>query len=241
MHVWKSIVVIALPLASMWTPAVAQSAAVTPADIRSLQDAIFEAGNDIARLRTGDAALRTELSATLDDLRDDVIYLKVKLRKKEIVTRADVRSVRDGIDGVHRRARGPETVTGAGLGPTSPAPPPPAPTRLAIPAGARIDVRLLSSIEARALPGDVVEAATVSNLVSGGQVVIPAGALVRGEVTQPPPGTIDQPVLVRFTQITVNYETHDVDATIERPATRTQRTATVPIGTVVTIRFDTSR
>src|SRR5437879_3466474 len=88
----------------------AQPSPVTQAEIQQLQDAVFEAGTDLARLRTGDAVLLGQLRPELDDLREEVTYLKVKLRKHEPVSRSEYASVRGRIDEVRRRAVGEETV-----------------------------------------------------------------------------------------------------------------------------------
>jgi hypothetical protein len=56
-------------------------APVTASDIQQLHDNVFEAATDLARLRTGDALLLKGLRATLDGIRDEIIYSKVKLRK----------------------------------------------------------------------------------------------------------------------------------------------------------------
>ena len=69
--------------------------AVTTGDIQRLQDDVYDAGSDLSRLRGRDAALADRLQDDLDELRDEVIYLKVKLRKE-----GDGVAVR-----VHRRAR----------------------------------------------------------------------------------------------------------------------------------------
>ena len=58
-----------------------QSSTVTQADIQRLQDNVYLADRDLSQARSRDAARATQLQAELDDLRDEVVYLKVKLRK----------------------------------------------------------------------------------------------------------------------------------------------------------------
>lgn len=70
---------------------------VTSNDIQRLQDAVYDASVDIGRLRSTDAARADEFQGRLDDLRDELIYLKVKLRK-EGVSRSEYTAVRNGID-----------------------------------------------------------------------------------------------------------------------------------------------
>ena len=92
-------IVIALAMA---LPAHAQTT-VTTADIQRLQDNLALAGNEVAQARSRDTA---RLQADLEDLREEVIYLKVKLRKERSVPRADYADVRDRIENIRSRARG---------------------------------------------------------------------------------------------------------------------------------------
>ena len=72
----------ALLVASFAAPVAArQAASVTQSDIQRLQDNVYQAGNDLSQLRSLDATRATQLQSELDELRDEVIYLKVKLRK----------------------------------------------------------------------------------------------------------------------------------------------------------------
>src|SRR5688500_2246981 len=78
------------------SPAWAQ--AVTQADIQRLQDNTYLAERDITTLRSRDAGRATQLQTELDDLKDEVIYLKVKLRKERSLTRTEFGDVRDRIE-----------------------------------------------------------------------------------------------------------------------------------------------
>ena len=98
----------ALPLLvvlSLAAPAAAQQA-VTQSDIQRLQDNVFQAGNDLQQLRGRDSVRAGDMQTELDDLRDEVIYLKVKLRKESSVTRREYADVRDRIEDLRSRARG---------------------------------------------------------------------------------------------------------------------------------------
>jgi TolA-binding protein len=86
-------------------PATAQTA-VTTADIQRLQDEVYQASTDVSRLRTSDALQAGRLQDELDTLREDVIYLKVKLRKESSVSRAEYTQVRDQLQDLRARARG---------------------------------------------------------------------------------------------------------------------------------------
>ena len=90
----------------MAAPGVAQTAGpITQADIQRLQDEVFQAGSDVQQLRARDAAKAAPLQTQLDDLRDEVIYLKVKLRKDGTLGRSEYTSVRERIDTVRSQAR----------------------------------------------------------------------------------------------------------------------------------------
>jgi hypothetical protein len=103
---------------SLSAPSAAQqNAAVTQADIQRLQDNVYLAERDLSQARTRDAARATQLQTELDDLRDEVVYLKVKLRKERTLARSEYADVRDRIDDLRSRARGDST--SSNVAPTS--------------------------------------------------------------------------------------------------------------------------
>lgn len=85
-------------------PAAAQT--ITASDIQRLQDQVYDASGDVSRMRnsSGDGAAR--LQGELDDLRDEVVYLKVKLRKEGNVNRYDYNDLQNRIQDLRSRARG---------------------------------------------------------------------------------------------------------------------------------------
>jgi len=96
------------------TPVFAQSgnygsaqsgSAVTSTDIQRLQDQVYDAGNEVSRLRSHDAALADRLQSQVDDLRDEVIYLRVKMRKEGSVSRSEYNDVRSRVDSIRSQAR----------------------------------------------------------------------------------------------------------------------------------------
>ena len=115
----------AVALAIIAAPAYAQqSSTVTQADVQRLQDNVYLADRDVSQLRSRDATRATQLGTELDDLRDEVVYLKVKLRKERTLARSEYADVRDRIDDLRSRARGETTA------------PPPATSSSAAPAPA---------------------------------------------------------------------------------------------------------
>src|SRR5436190_22180975 len=94
------IAIAAVVAAALAGPAAAQQnySQVSQADIQRLQDSVFQAGADVQQLKTRDTSRASQLQTQLDDLRDEVIYLKVKLRKEGSLPRAEYATVRDRLD-----------------------------------------------------------------------------------------------------------------------------------------------
>ena len=88
---------------------------MTQADIQRLQDNVYLADRDMSQARSRDAARATQLQTELDDLRDEVVYLKVKLRKERTLARTEYADVRDRIEDLRSRARGDSTAPLRGL------------------------------------------------------------------------------------------------------------------------------
>lgn len=174
--------------------AVGAQAGVSNADIQRLQDEVYQAGADLSRLRTTNAAEAGRLQEELDTLREEVIYLKVKLRKENTVNRREYTDLRDQIQDLRSRARGDARTTAAspsgarGGEPVFDDRPRPStsPTRTqgSIPVGTEIDVRIQSELTSdTAQIEDRFEATTVVDLQQGDRVLVPAGSLMRGLVT----------------------------------------------------------
>ena len=219
------------------TASAQQSSSVTQADVQRLQDNVYLADRDISQLRSRDATRATQLATELDDLRDEVVYLKVKLRKEQSLSRSEYADVRDRIEDLRSRARGdsvssavvpaPPASTGAGTAPrpTSPPEETSSTTRsttdaggLEVPAGTEIDVRLQHALNSgTAQVEDRFEATTVADVSVDGQVVVPSGSGVRGVVTAVEPGTRTNrtsKMTVSFDQLTVNGRSYPVRGTV---------------------------
>ena len=196
-------------------PAIAQ-AQLTTADIQRLQDAVYEAGTDVSRLRDRDPRRAESLQRELDDLRDEVIYLKVKLRKESSVPRAEYVNVRDRIDRLRSDARG-EPARAA-------APPrtPVADTRISateIPVGTEFDVRLQSRLNSgTARVEDRFDATTLVPFERNGRVLVPAGSVMRGVVNSVTPASrgIDRKgeLTLLFDRFTIEGRTYSIRATV---------------------------
>jgi len=222
-------------VAALAVPARAQSTVITNADIQKLQDNVYLAERDINQLKTRDTARATQLQTELDDLSDEVIYLRVKLRKERTLARSEYTDVESRIEGVRTRTRATGTSTStappppastptsapATAPPLPPAPaPPPARTSSAreIPAGTELDVRMSTALNSgTAKVEDRFEATTVVDLVIDGRVLVPAGAVARGVVSSVEPGTRTNRtarMTVTFDQMTFGGRAYPIRGTV---------------------------
>jgi hypothetical protein len=236
LHTHKSAVVRTLGLlallAALALPAAAQTT-IRTADIDRLQSDVFQVERDVSRLRRSDVDAATRLEADLDNLRDEVIYLKVKLRREGNVTRTEFADIRDRLTDLRSRARG-EAARPSGstttLGRDRPTTyPPDRPTTYPddrprgqsdgpIPVGQEIDVRLQTLLSSdTAQVEDRFEATTVVDLYSGNRVLIPAGSTVRGVVRGVDKASRTErkgSLMVAFDQVTINGRNYPMRGTV---------------------------
>ena len=215
------------------TPVSAQTN-VSSAEVQRLQDSIYDASRDVAQLRSRDASAATRLEGELDDARDEAVYLKVKLRKNETVTRNDYLDLRDRIDSIRSRARGdvgtPAATSGAARdtrpstsADSLPPRPPAAGDRTQsntydIPVGSEFDVRLQTSLSSSsAQVEDRFEATTAADLIIDGRTLVPAGSVMRGVVSSvQPAGRLKRKaeMTVTFDQLTINGSSYPIRGTV---------------------------
>jgi hypothetical protein len=231
-----------LLMAVFVAPAAAQtSSSVTQSDIQRLQDNAYQAQGDISQLRSRDSYRANQLQAELDELRDEVIYLKVKLRKENTVARSEYSDLRDRIEDLRTRARGDATGAYSTPSPSSSTPSGGTTTStsstgtttsrsttststtrsastIEIPAGTEIDLRLGNPLNSgTAQVEDRFEATTLVDLNLEGRTVIPAGSVMRGVVTAVEPATRTNrtaKMTVSFDQLTINGRSYPVRATV---------------------------
>ena len=233
------VAVAALLVASLAAPAAAQqNLNVTQADIQRLQDNVYLADRDVSQVRNRDASRATQLQTELDDLRDEVVYLRVKLRKERALPRAEYTDVRDRIEDLRTRARNESTTaytppasntTTTNNRGTWQAPPASGTTgntgsttaratTLEVPTGTEIDVRLQNSLNSgTAQVEDRFEGTTLVDLNVNGRTVIPAGSVMRGVVTAVEPATRTNRtarMTVSFDQVTANGRTYPLRGTV---------------------------
>ena len=218
---------------AMIAPSAASAQTVTATDIQRLQDDVFQAGSDLSRLRSTNPDLVSQLQSDLDEVRDEAIYLKVKLRKEGRISRAEYVEVRDRVQALRSQARGETTerrgawtggvpggVPGGVQGgvPRDDRTTRPQTGAGEIPVGQELDVRLQTQLSsATAQVEDRFEATTVADLYRGNDVLIPAGSLVRGVVRTVNRATRTDrrgELTVSFDQITVRGRTYPMRGTV---------------------------
>ncbi len=199
---------------------------VTSADVQQLQDTIYQVSRELIQVRARDNVLASQLESELDDARDEAIYLKVKVRKREPIAQNELIDLRDRIENIRSRARG-DSAGGY-------TPPPPSGTihddrhsaqstgRITadeIPAGTEFDVRLQSPLSSKtAEVEDRIEATTLVDLNDDrGRVIVPAGSVMRGIVSSVNKATRTDrkgSLTVAFDQITIAGRSYPIHATV---------------------------
>jgi hypothetical protein len=243
MNRFLSPLVFALALAAGFaSPVAAQS--VNTGDVQRLQDRIYDASRAVSQLRSRDPNTAAQLQAELDDLSDEVIYLKVKLRKNEPIGRREYAEVRDHVDSVGNRARNgdrggwvpgrgaetpnddrPVSSAGAPYPPEPPPPPPPPPARSQnpneIPVGTEFDVRLQATLTSKTSEvEDRFDATTLVDLSDErGRVLVPAGSVMRGVISSVNRATRTDrkgAMTIAFDRVTINGRSYPMRATVSQ-------------------------
>jgi hypothetical protein len=210
-------------------PAAAQSA-VSSADIQRLQDNIYDVSREVSQTRSRDASLASQLQSELDDLRDEAVYLKVKQRHNEPISRNEYNDVRDRIENIRERARG--DASGRYSAPAGSTPPEtrstdtrpsgtvrPGANPNEIPVDTEFDVRLQNPLSsATAQVEDRFEATTVVDLRDErGRVLVPSGSTMRGVVSSVQKATRTQrtgKLTVAFDRVTIDGRSYPMRGTV---------------------------
>jgi len=208
----QRIAIAAIVAAALAAPVAAQQnySQVGQADIQRLQDSLSQAGSEVQQLRARDASRATQLQMQLDDLRDEVIYLKVKLRKEGSLQRTEYAGVRDRLDDLRSQATSASTTTYSpatssnqtssgtttnrpaqqSAAPRSNAPTATSGTGVEVPSGTEVDVRLTNALNSGTVKvEDRFEGTTLVDVNVNGRTAIPAGSVLRGIVSSVEPAT----------------------------------------------------
>ncbi len=198
------------------SPAAAQT--VTKADIDRLEVLSNEVTADLSTARSRNVALGN-IDLTAEELREEVIYLKVKQRKGERITRAQYNDVRTRLETLQSRTRTAASgirggVAGSGTQRDR--------NRVyrdrEIPEGTELDVRLEQALSSEtATLEQRFEATTAADIFQNDRVLIPAGSRVRGVVSSVDSASRTDrrgSMTLAFDQITVNGRTYDMRGTV---------------------------
>ncbi len=159
----------------------AAQAAVTAADLARLEAAVAEVGAQGTALKKTDPTLSAMVEKSLTDLKDDLTYLKVRLRREGAVPRADYADVRDRLETL--RIKSGLTPAAQPAGVEKPAAVR-EPRMMTVDVGTALDVRLQTSLNSGTAKMDQrFEATTILDLAKGTDVLVPAGTVLRGFVS----------------------------------------------------------
>lgn len=202
---WISGFVMAVLMPSL---ALAQGGPMTQADLDRLQDQFASVSTQVDDLRMKDTATANRLSRDLEELRDDIAYLRVRMRRESNVPRSEFTAVRDRLEAVQREASG-TTLREA------------SPTRRGsneIAVGQELDARLQTPLSSEtAEVEDRFEATTLVDLYSGDLLLVPAGSVLRGVVSGVERATRTDRrgrLTLSFDQMTVDRKTYRIRATV---------------------------
>lgn len=196
-------------------PAAAQ--AITKADIDRLEVLSNQVTADLNDARARNVALGT-IDLTAEELREEVIYLKVKQRKGERITRAQYNDVRTRLQSLQNQARAASSGISGGVAGADTRRDRRVYREREIPEGTELDVRLEQALSSEtATLEQRFEATTAADIYQNDRVLIPAGSRVRGVVS-----SVDRAsrtdrrgsMTLAFDQITVNGRTYDMRGTV---------------------------
>ena len=206
-------VVVAVLVVGFTAPIAAQRGAGSDtADIQRLRDNAYLVERDLTSLSQRDTVRAEPLQVRLQELQEEIVYLKVKQRKEGFVQRREYADVRDGLDNL--RADVQSSLSARPVAQRSSAPP----SVVEVPVGTEIDVRLTDSLDSgKAMVEDRFEGTTLADVQVGGRVAIPTGSVMRGVVTEVSPATRTHRtarMTVSFDQVTINGEAHPIRGTV---------------------------
>ena len=203
---------------------------VTLTDIQRLQDQVYDISSDLARVRGQNPDQTYRVQSELDDVRDEVVYLRVKLRKEGRVNYNEYAEVRDHIQALRSSVRGDSATRGnstwntnsGGTSDTTYGGTNDQQTRTQrrgeVPAGQELDVRLERDLNsATAQVEDRFTATTVVDLYQGNDVLIPAGSTLRGVVSSVNKATRTDrkgSLTVAFDQVTIRGRSYPIRGTV---------------------------
>jgi hypothetical protein len=150
---------------------------IAAADIARLDATAADVGRDIQSIEQSDPTLAAQSTKTLTDIRDDIAYLRVNLRRGTAVTPSEYADVRDRLETLRLKLRGASRVAAQPVIADDP-------MKGRLQVGTEFDVRLQTPLSSRtARQEQRFDATTMLDITQGRETIVPAGALVRGFVS----------------------------------------------------------
>jgi hypothetical protein len=153
-----------------------------------------------------------ELSKRIEEIRNEAIYLRVKMRKHQEAGKSgtglseeEVRWLSDKIAGARRELRQLDGNRATGS--------------VSLPVGTEMSLRLMTSLSsATAEPGDRIEAIVIEPVSHLGELVVPAGATYEGkvELVDRAEGRTDRKarMVIAFERLRIDGRSYPVEATL---------------------------
>ena len=164
-------------VATVGLSGLAAQAQVSAADLAQLETSLVDVQSLVTLLKATDPTLSADLQRTVVDLKDEVTYLKVKQKREGSVTREEYTAVRDRIETLRLKARGPKVAA-------QPVMDDPPGKMVTVPVGTQLEVRMQQPLESgTAKVEERFEATSLADVMVQGQVAVPAGSLARGFVS----------------------------------------------------------
>jgi len=187
--------------------------AVTAADLQQLDATADTIALRLPALQRSDRTLAAQVEKSLADLRDEITYLKVKLKKDNAVARPEYIDVRDRLETLRIKSQAQAATVQA-----QPALDEPMEKIWTVPVGTIMDVRLQTALNSGTAKAEQrFETTTVTDFIMGRDVVLPAGTVVRGFVSSvKAAGTIDRKgsLTLSFDEVIFNRGPHRLRASI---------------------------
>jgi hypothetical protein len=167
-----------LVITAMTASTALAQAPVSAQDISRLEAAANEVESLTKQLAKTDARLAATVTESLTDVRDEIAYLRVKLRREGQVSRDEYTALRDRIETLRVRAQGQKVSAQPELVTDDPV------MSVTVPVGTELEVRLSTPLNSgKATVEQRFEATLIEDFVINRRVVIPAGAAARGFVS----------------------------------------------------------
>ena len=150
----------------------------TAADLARVEASATVVSQQITAMRKIDPALATQSEKTLNEIQEDLTYLKVKQRREGNVQTKDVKDLADRIETLHVKLQSSVVKASPIMGDET------VEKIVTLPVGTEIEVRLQKALSsATAKIEERFEATTITDVNRANELVIPAGSVARGFVS----------------------------------------------------------